>query len=105
MRHCYGLLLAVSAFAQQSAPIGILRGDLVSIDNGKPAGELTVETVSGQIYGCHFDAHTYVERDNQRFSMAGIQKGDRLEIIADRKPGAPTSCYARTYTLWTTGPQ
>jgi hypothetical protein len=47
------------------------------------------------VYGCHFDAHTYVERDNQRFTIAGMRTGDRLEIIADRKPGT-TVCYART---------
>jgi hypothetical protein len=96
MRCCFGLFFFVfSAFAQQAAPIGILRGDLVTIDNNKAGGELTVRTTSDQVYGCHFDAHTYVERDNQRFTIAGMRTGDRLEIIADRKPGT-TVCYART---------
>jgi hypothetical protein len=97
MRCCFGpFLFVLSTFAQQqAAPIGILRGDLVTIENGKAGGEVSVRTASNQVYGCHFDAHTYVERDNQRFTIAGMQAGDRLEIIADRKPGT-TICYART---------
>ncbi|HUS06079.1 MAG TPA: hypothetical protein VMZ52_07285 [Bryobacteraceae bacterium] len=95
MRYCFGMFLTLAAFGQQSAPIGILRGDLVGIQSEKTSGELSVRSASDQVYTCRFDAHTYVERDNQRFSMGGLRAGDRLEIIADHKTGT-ANCYART---------
>jgi hypothetical protein len=87
-----------------NAPVGVLRGDLIDWQGEKNAGDLNVRTPDAHLYTCHFDAFTYIERDNQRIGMAVINSGDRLEIIADHKPGA-TSCYARTIRVMDNRPQ
>src|SRR6185369_2295275 len=79
----------------ENAPVGIVRGDLVEWDGDKVQGDLLIRTPPDRIYKCHFDASTYLERDGQRIAMAAVKTGDRLEIVADHKPGSQR-CYART---------
>ncbi len=86
---------ALSAVAQTPAPIGIVRGDLVKWEASGSRGELDVRGADGHVLTCGFDPKTYFERENQRIAPAGMAVGDRLEIVADRKPGA-AACYART---------
>lgn len=83
------------AFAQQDAPIGIVRGDLVKWDGNASRGELNIRTAPDREVTCGFDAKTYFERDNQRIAPPAMEAGDRLELVADHKPGT-TVCYART---------
>ena len=86
---------ALPAPAQENAPVGIVRGDLVEWDGNKVEGDVLVRTPPDRIYTCHFDAFTYMERDGQRIGMAVLKAGDRLELVTDRKPGSQR-CYART---------
>src|SRR4051812_45112592 len=81
--------------AQVSAPIGILRGELIEWQGSAADGDLSVRTLENQVYSCHFDSHTYLERDNQRLGFGGVKTGDKVEVVADRKPGT-VRCYART---------
>lgn len=81
--------------AAQQAPIGIVRGDLVTWKGSAGAGVVSLRTNDGQLYECAFDPKTYFERDNQRVAPAVMSTGDRVEIVSDRKPGSQ-SCYART---------
>jgi hypothetical protein len=81
--------------AQENAPVGILRGDLVEWDGDKVQGNILVRTPPDRLYTCHFDGFTYLERDGQRIGLAALKTGDRLELVTDRKPGSQR-CYART---------
>lgn len=91
----FALTLAMTLSAQENAPIGIVRGDLVEWDGDKVQGDILIRTPPDRIYTCHVDASTYLERDGQRIAMAAVKTGDRLEIVADHKPGSQR-CYART---------
>jgi hypothetical protein len=79
----------------QQAPIGIVRGDLVTWQATAGAGQLSLKLLDGHVYECSFDPKTYFERDNQRVTAGAMAVGDRLEIVSDRKP-ASQNCYART---------
>jgi hypothetical protein len=83
------------ALAQEPAPIGIVRGDLVKWDGTASRGQIDVLAPDAKTLTCGFDAKTYFERDNQRIAPAAMAPGDRVEIVADRKPGTIV-CYART---------
>ncbi len=61
----------------------------------RATANLRSRSAEGPVYLCSFDEKTYIERDDRRISMAGAEKGDRLEIVSDRRQGS-TLCYART---------
>ena len=88
-------IVAFPAMAQENAPVGIVRGDLVEWDGNKVEGDILVRIPPDRLYTCHFDGFTYMERDGQRIGMAILKAGDRLELVTDRKPGSQR-CYART---------
>lgn len=93
---CLVMLLAVvNAAAQISAPMGIVRGDLVKWEGQDGRGELELRGLDAHTLTCTFDAKTYFERDNQRIAAPAMAAGDRLEIVADKRPGTDV-CYART---------
>lgn len=88
-------MLAAVALAQENAPAGFLHGGLLSWTGTSRSGEFTFQAAPDQAYFCSYDEKTYIERANQRISMADAEKGDRLEIVSDVKQGS-TLCYART---------
>lgn len=93
---------AAGLAAQQSAPLGVVRGTLLERD---PAGtgELTVRLKDNRVYCFGFDTKTYVEKDNQRAAVADLHKGDTLEIVSDQ--GArPQQRYARMVKVMTSLP-
>ncbi len=94
MRFIQLLVLSCAALAQQ-APIGIVRGEFVKSNSASGEGELVVRTSEGGERQCAFDRKTYFEADNQLVTASALRPGDRLEIVADRKPGS-VDCYART---------
>src|SRR5271165_1151809 len=94
MRYLCLAVFVSGAYAQQ-APIGIVRGELLTWQSTAGAGELDVKTPEGHVYQCSFDRKTYFERDNQLVTAGAMKTGDRLEIVSDRKPGSQL-CYART---------
>ena len=81
--------------AQENAPIGILRGDLLAWTGTARSGELTFRNSDKRVYQCSFDAKTYFERGKQGIAVAAMQAGDRVEVLADHKDGTGL-CYART---------
>jgi hypothetical protein len=97
-RSLLALALPLAAIAQENAPIGILRGDLVAWVGSARTGELTFRNSDERLYQCSFDDKTYFERENQRISIAATQKGDRVEILSDRRIGSDV-CYARTVQI------
>ncbi len=99
MRLPRSLCLALTFFsflqAQENAPVGIVRGDLVEWDGDKKEGDILVRTPPDRIYTCHFDGFSYLERDGERIGMSALKAGDRLELVTDHKPGSQR-CYVRT---------
>ena len=81
----------------QEAPFsGIVRGTVLECDQTISAGEFSVRaTGANQVYHYTFDARTYVEREDRRISMAGVRKGDIVEIVSDRDESVAVH-YART---------
>jgi len=91
---CVPLLIACSAFAETNAPPGIFHGELISWQGVPRSGQFTFQVSRDEVYACAYDDHTYIERDSQRITIDRLTAGERLEIVADRKPGS-TLCYAR----------
>ena len=88
-------LAAVCGLAQENAPIGILRGDLLAWTGTARSGELTFRNSDNRVYQCSFDGKTYFERAHQGIAVAAMEAGDRVEVLADHKDGTGL-CYART---------
>ncbi len=80
MRYLCTAVLVFSVSAQQ-APIGIVRGDLVTWQVTAGAGQIDIRTLEGRLYQCSFDRKTYFERDNQLVAPGAMATGDRLEIV------------------------
>ena len=95
------LAVIAPALAQENAPIGILRGDLVAWSGTSRAGDLTFRNADNRILQCSFDDKTWFERENQHIVISGMKAGDHLELVADRQPHSPT-CYARTVQIVST---
>jgi hypothetical protein len=101
MNRTFGWWCAVPAAAagivlgQIAAPIGIVRGELVGWSGTVSRGDMQVRGSDGNVVTCGFDGKTYFEKDSQRIAPAAMAGGDRIEMVADRTPGA-TACYART---------
>ncbi len=86
---------AACACAQPPAPAGVLRGDFLAWSGTAAAGEITLRTVPEmRVFQCAFNSLTWVERDGARATIARIDPGERMELVADRIPGR-TGCYAR----------
>ncbi|MGE5568990.1 MAG: hypothetical protein ACM3S5_08140 [Rhodospirillales bacterium] len=92
----WGILLCAAALAaaQQTAPVGIVRGTLIDRDDAQ-AGEMIVRLKDNHVYNFQFDAKTYVEKDKRSVPMTALQAGDTLEILSDTGSD-PHRRYART---------
>src|SRR5579884_1205059 len=88
------MLVGLSAAAQENAPSGFLRGELVSWTGTPRAGQFTFHIAPDRLYSCSYDEKSYIERDHERISFRLTERGDRLEVLSDRKPGSAV-CYAR----------
>jgi hypothetical protein len=89
------LWAAVAATAQENAPPGFLRGDLLSWTGTRNGQFMFRAAAADRVYSCSYDDKTYIERDNQRITLALTQAGDHLELVSDRRLGS-SLCYART---------
>ncbi len=89
------IFVAATAIAQENAPSGFLRGQLLSWTGTPHAGEFTFQAIQNRVYFCSYDEKTYFEREKRHITIAGTEKGDRLEVVSDRRQGS-TVCYART---------
>jgi hypothetical protein len=87
-------MLAAAAMAQENAPSGLLRGDLQSWTGTARYGEFTFLVAPDRLYFCSYDEKTYVERGHERTTLSRTEKGDRLEVVSDKRQGSD-ACYAR----------
>lgn len=97
MRSAAFLAIAVLSYAQSMIPVGITRGKFVSA----VANQLTIRD-QASLETCSFDARTYFERNFEMIRPGGLQPGEPVEILADRKLGA---CYARMVQVIAAHPQ
>jgi hypothetical protein len=79
-------------------PPGLFRGAVVAWSGTAASGDLTIHAGQSATLFCQFDSHSYMERDHRRISVASLNPGERVEILADHKPGFNT-CYARTVAV------
>ncbi len=88
------VLVSVGAFAQDNAPPGLLKGDLVSWTGTPRSGRFVFQTPANRLYFCSYDDKTYIERENRRVAITAVEKGDHLELVSDHKQDS-IACYAR----------
>lgn len=79
-----------------SAPIGILKGDLLEWDGTEKDGHLSLRASDSRVFRCSFDAKTYFERDRQRVGVGQMTVGDWIELVSDSAGPGTNNCYART---------
>jgi hypothetical protein len=96
------LLAAGLAAAQQTAPVGIVRGTLIERDETQ-SGELIVRLRDNHVYSFQFDERTYVEKEKKPATVAALATGDALEILSDTGRN-PRQRYARTVKVVTEEP-
>ena len=89
-----GFVLAAGLWAQEIAPIGIVRGALMECDTT----HLTVNADENHVFRFLTDPRTFIERDHLRIFCDKLSKGDRLEIVSDRSPD-PGIRYARLISV------
>ncbi|HEY2845278.1 MAG TPA: hypothetical protein VGJ09_16565 [Bryobacteraceae bacterium] len=73
---------------------GLFHGNMVSWEGSPAKGILLARTTAGVVEGCGYDSLSYLELSRQRITVAKLEPGDPLEIIADHKPGS-RDCYIR----------
>jgi hypothetical protein len=79
-----------------SAPLGILKGDLLEWEGTDKSGELSVRASDNRVFRCSFDLRTYFERDRNRATVSEMKTGDWIELVSDVSATDSTKCYART---------
>jgi len=80
----FGIVLGMArVWAQENAPAGFLKGDFLSWTGTPRSGQFVFQSAGNRIYSCTYDDKTYIERDKRYITIAGAEKGDRLEIVSD----------------------
>jgi hypothetical protein len=94
MRAAAGLVLVVAVWAQEEAPIGMVRGTMLECEVIGSIGSLALRTPENKVFRFSFDSRTYFEREKRRVNAGRLQQGDALEIVSDRGD-RPSLRYAR----------
>jgi len=87
--------MAAVLAAQDPAPVGIVRGELLGWKGEAAAGQFSLLTKDLHIFQISFDHLTYFERDAEPIRIAQMRTGDRLEVVCDHGPTAAVG-YARS---------
>jgi hypothetical protein len=88
------LILGAALHAQQTMPVGILRGSLVAWQGGS----LSVRQADGAVYDCAYDNHTLFQRNQWPIHSTDLTGGEPVEVLSDRKP-ATRVCYVRMLSV------
>ena len=88
------LLFTASLHAQQIMPVGILRGSLVTSQNGS----LSVRQADGAVYDCSYDNHTLFQRNQWPIQSSALAAGEPVEVVSDRWP-VTLACYVRMVSV------
>ncbi|MCP5114551.1 MAG: hypothetical protein GY953_27295 [bacterium] len=100
MRRLLLILLVCPLVAQQSPPVGIVRGDLVKWD---PAGWLHVAKRDRKVEVCRFDRETYITDSVSRVEPSTVKVGSRVEAVVDHRDNV-AGCRAITIYVPTAAP-
>lgn len=99
-----GCLPICLLLGSDTAPPGILRGVLLASEGTAIAGTLSIRDPESRVTRCSYDAKTYIEIQRESATAGQLRPGDRLEVLADRQPGA-SGCYIRSiHVQWATLP-
>src|SRR5260370_22670899 len=91
----FGIVMGMtSVWAQENAPAGWLKGDFLSWTGTPRGGQFIFQSAGNRIYSCTYDDKTFIERESRLITIAGAEKGDRLEIVSDYRMNSIV-CYAR----------
>jgi hypothetical protein len=88
------VLATAGAWTQENAPAGLLKGDFLSWTGTPRGGQFIFQSAGNRIYSCTYDDKTFIERESRLITIAGAEKGDRLEIVSDYRMNSIV-CYAR----------
>jgi len=88
------LIFGTALHAQQTMPVGILRGNLVSWQDGS----LSVRQADGAVYDCFYDNHTFCQRNQWPIQATDLTGGEPVEVVSDRGP-ATRACYVRMLSV------
>jgi hypothetical protein len=88
------LLLGAALHAQQTMPVGILRGSLTAWQGGS----LSVRQADGAVYDCSYDNHTLFQRNQWPIHSTDLNGGEPVEVLSDRMPVTRT-CYVRMLSV------
>jgi hypothetical protein len=95
MRSMLLVFTVVLAAQAQSPASPVVRGVLLERDPQTATGEFSVRGEDSQVFRYHFDAATYVERDQQSIDVARLRTGETVEVVSGEGP-ATSLRYART---------
>jgi hypothetical protein len=96
-------LATVPLCAPADMPKGLFRGHMVSWEGSPAKGVLQARSAAGAVQDCGFDSLSILELSRQRVTVAKLEPGDPVEIIADHKPGS-RDCYIRMLQVIPPGP-
>lgn len=96
------LITAFPGFPADMAK-GLFRGSMVSWEGSLTKGVLLARNSAGTVEGCGYDSLSYLELSRRRITIAKLEPGDPLEILADHKPGS-RDCYIRMLQVVPPGP-
>jgi hypothetical protein len=88
------LFFTAALHAQQTMPVGILRGNLVTWQNGS----LSVRQADGAVYDCSYDDHTFFQRNRWPIQSTDLTGGEPVEVLSDRRP-VTSACYVRMLSV------
>jgi hypothetical protein len=94
MRGALAILFVTAALAEETAPVGMVRGTLLETELTGSRGTLALRTQNDKVYRFQFDSRTYFEREKRRTHAGRLVKGDSLEVVSDRGE-TPSLRYAR----------
>jgi len=86
--------------AQETMPVGILRGSLIEWQGGS----LSVRQANGAVYDCFYDQHTLFQRNEWPIQSTDLNAGEPVEVLSDQLPGTHT-CYVRMVSIVYTSPK
>ncbi len=97
-------LISSMGMAQTPPPSpALIRGVLLERDAPAAAGEFSVRGPDNQVFRYHFDAKTYVERENQMIDVRRLEPGEKVEVVSDTVSGSVLR-YARTIHVFEDSP-
>jgi hypothetical protein len=78
-------MLPPACFAQDEAPLLLLRGEVVQIEGL----EFSIRTADYRVHRYRTDEQTWIERENNRIRFQALQRGDIVDVVSAREPAPP----------------